>query len=1099
MTDDGFITGDWQVFSLRVVTAFAHFLWQGTLVGITLAVALRFGSRRSASFRFMLCAGGLLALPVCVVTTFFNPGTAVSASNEASITATGAEALVNAPNATNPSTEASQPPSLPQLKPSSVMSHATEPSLILPERAIPRMESTTTWRQWFVSISPAVLVTYLLVTSVFLVRLSRSLHQSHQLRRSLSLVSDPNLKELLRAQAVRIGLRRIPAIAVCDRVAVPMVIGLLRPVVLLPPVFLSLMDSGQMAAIVTHELAHIRRCDTLLNLLQRLIEAFLFFHPVTWWISRQVNIERENCCDDIAAETADPLTYAGALLRLAELCICRNGTQEQAVAIAALQADGGRPTELGNRIRRLLHDQPACRVSLSWRSLAVPGLLLCILSIPLAPRGGTAPMTAVAVDEPPAAGIFTPEPTWQVQLENSELASEMTRVSQVALVGNIVITGTRSFSVSSGTPTTSIVTPPADPDENGFRRSVERRRRSADRQFVIESYFVTPPPQLLLDTFTTELRVIRCSDGAPVGRVITVNGYSAHGSAMDVEAGGDFLLYGSGQTAHVYRVETGAIETTLPVQLTRIDALAISPDRDWLVVSDRNKLHFWRWRDQAPVQTIDAGRKIDSLVFTPDGQYLAEGPDSRVDIQIRDMRSLQIVASLQDEAGSPLMVSSMDISPDGRFLVAHNEVSVDPTKLTIPHRVHVWDLRTRKPVYQVATGEWVRSVSFSNDGKVLLADFTGAAHGALLAGWRIPEAILQADVDISTDTDDRLGDGIQWSRWGDRNGLLSGARVLAPGGQLRQGEPLVVEYRLANVSSEEHTLSCLLNKGMQFPSLGPGNRISDFGLDWNREPVELRLAPGEVFVDTEHRVTIDTTGLEPGNYSVALGSAFRYSDPTEPNVTHEIPHRGSIPFALTGTTEVSLHPLQNAEVHWGPPVAGLQLGAKWSNDEGNVHSGSVLEAEMFVTNITDQPISCTLLFPHPQDGWLFNVEDSSGHTHLLDRPIPYDTFSPQRYAHLQLAPHEVVEITADELQVSYSPKSDDTTFASTTRGPRLWIGEASSSEDAPQPGEVWHSLKSTGGDFTATFQVTLRRTDIPTFRLNLHSGDVPFTVQTPAE
>ena len=118
---------------------------------------------------------------------------------------------------------------------------------------------------------------------------------------------------------------------------------------------------------------------------------------------------------------------------------------------------------------------------------------------------------------------------------------------------------------------------------------------------------------------------------------------------MDIESGGNFLLLGDRKGVRVYRIETGKVETTLPVQVTHVDAVAFCPDHEWLVVSGRNNLHFWRWRDQAEVNTIYAGRKVDYLKFTPDGQYLAEGPDTRKDIQIRDMRTLKVIASLKVE------------------------------------------------------------------------------------------------------------------------------------------------------------------------------------------------------------------------------------------------------------------------------------------------------------------------------------------------------------------------------------------------------------------------------------------------------------------
>src|SRR5262249_23956479 len=80
----------------------------------------------------------------------------------------------------------------------------------------------------------------------------------------------------------------------------PAVIGLLPPVILLPATSLTGLLPGQLQMILAHELAHIRRHDFLVNLLQAAVETLLFYHPAVWWISSQVRIERENCCDDLA-------------------------------------------------------------------------------------------------------------------------------------------------------------------------------------------------------------------------------------------------------------------------------------------------------------------------------------------------------------------------------------------------------------------------------------------------------------------------------------------------------------------------------------------------------------------------------------------------------------------------------------------------------------------------------------------------------------------------------------------------------------------------------------------------------------------------------
>jgi GWxTD domain-containing protein len=126
---------------------------------------------------------------------------------------------------------------------------------------------------------------------------------------------------------------------------VPVVVGYLRPVILVPAGLLAGMPASQMEAILLHELAHIRRRDYLANLLQTVVEGFLFYHPAIWWISRVIRNERENCCDDlVVAASGDAREYASALAALEE----NRWTASQAV----LASTGG---SLVKRIQRLLY------------------------------------------------------------------------------------------------------------------------------------------------------------------------------------------------------------------------------------------------------------------------------------------------------------------------------------------------------------------------------------------------------------------------------------------------------------------------------------------------------------------------------------------------------------------------------------------------------------------------------------------------------------------------------------------------------------------------------------------------------------------------
>jgi hypothetical protein len=152
-----------------------------------------------------------------------------------------------------------------------------------------------------------------------------------------------------------------------DRVDSPSVIGWLRPVILAPVGVLSGLAPQQVEALLAHELAHVRRHDYLVNVLQGIAESLLFYHPAVWWISNQIRTEREHCCDDLAVEASgDVLVYARALAALESM--------RPAHFRAALSANDG---SLLRRIRRLADPMAAHRPA-GWGVAWSLGALLLV-------------------------------------------------------------------------------------------------------------------------------------------------------------------------------------------------------------------------------------------------------------------------------------------------------------------------------------------------------------------------------------------------------------------------------------------------------------------------------------------------------------------------------------------------------------------------------------------------------------------------------------------------------------------------------------------------------------------------------------------------
>jgi uncharacterized protein (TIGR03435 family) len=152
------------------------------------------------------------------------------------------------------------------------------------------------------------------------------------------------LEEMMRRLQVRLRVSAPVRLCMSAMVEVPTVIGWLRPYILLPVTTITGLSDSQVTALVAHELAHVRRNDYLENLVQTAIETVLFYHPAVWWVGKQMRIEREHCCDDMAVRVCgNRVAYAEALARLEESRV-RNPEP-------ALAATGG---ELLGRIRRLL-------------------------------------------------------------------------------------------------------------------------------------------------------------------------------------------------------------------------------------------------------------------------------------------------------------------------------------------------------------------------------------------------------------------------------------------------------------------------------------------------------------------------------------------------------------------------------------------------------------------------------------------------------------------------------------------------------------------------------------------------------------------------
>jgi TonB family protein len=191
---------------------------------------------------------------------------------------------------------------------------------------------------------PWILVAWFAGVIFFVGRLNVGLMVARRMRSMGTGAVPAELQQAFDALRRRLGVERAVRLMHSALVEAPTVIGWLRPVVLVPASCLTGLSTMQIEAVLAHELAHIRRHDYLVSVLQSVIETLLFYHPAVWWVSKQIRRERECCCDELAvAVSGDRLAYARALSLLEER---RSFNPE-----FALGANGG---VLKMRIKRLL-------------------------------------------------------------------------------------------------------------------------------------------------------------------------------------------------------------------------------------------------------------------------------------------------------------------------------------------------------------------------------------------------------------------------------------------------------------------------------------------------------------------------------------------------------------------------------------------------------------------------------------------------------------------------------------------------------------------------------------------------------------------------
>jgi uncharacterized protein (TIGR03435 family) len=307
-----------------------HFVWQGTVIALAAACVLRLLRGARPQLRYAVACMALAMMLASPVATAFvlsvAPRTALSGSIHVMRAPEGAVLGV-----------AIIPPWSARTDASGGGSAGTGAAARPSEFRLPVPINTNTLFSTLVTL-------WLLGVMLLLTRLATGCWRVRRLHHVARLEAPSRWQALAEELAGRLGLSRRFLVVDSARISTPTVIGWLRPVVLLPIAALAGLTPRQVEAILAHELAHIRRHDFLINLLQTLGETALFYHPAVWWISSRIRTEREHCCDDVAVSVCgDAREYAAALTELASWSMAH-----PPLAMAATHGP------LLDRVRRLL-------------------------------------------------------------------------------------------------------------------------------------------------------------------------------------------------------------------------------------------------------------------------------------------------------------------------------------------------------------------------------------------------------------------------------------------------------------------------------------------------------------------------------------------------------------------------------------------------------------------------------------------------------------------------------------------------------------------------------------------------------------------------
>ena len=503
-----------------------------------------------------------------------------------------------------------------------------------------------------------------------------------------------SLQEEARRLAAEMGLRRAPAVWLLPGPIPPMVWAALGSArVYFPAGLLGRLGDDERAALLAHELAHVRRGDHWVRRLELVVGGLYWWYPLTWWARRRMQAHEEECCDAWAAAVTPARAYAEAILKAVDFLA---GAARTPVLVSGL----GRARDLKRRLTLILCGSAPRRLTAVGRLGLLAG---AALALPLGPVLSQAQPPAAPT--PPAAKPAAAPPAAERKDEVPLAPQAMT-----LLGGNNEV-----FSLA------------VSPDGGTLAAAVgywDRPGQIAVWDLGARRIVRTLPTPL------GSASVVFSPDGRRVGAA----GYDAHGYVWDLSTGrpqfsltldgpgrlafspdGKFIATATeAKTVKLWDGASGKEVAALQGDLLRFHCVTFSRDGTRLAAGGGDwdgrgpsQVTLWDVNTQKQIGKLPTDKPVLAVAFSPDSAAVATGDVSNA-VKVWDAAAMKVKAAFQGHQG---WVEGLAFSPDGKLLASAGHDST----------ARVWDLTRGGAILSlVGNAGPVRAVAFTPDGKTLV-------------------------------------------------------------------------------------------------------------------------------------------------------------------------------------------------------------------------------------------------------------------------------------------------------------------------------------------------------------------------------------------